>query len=82
MFRPILAEGTIRPANTGRSGVVTWLPPCDSGRDRRASSQSHAGAANSGLGSLDRTVREAGYSDTGCDGSGVISSFNSLPGVK
>ena len=80
--RPILTEGAIRPAKTGRSGATPGPARCDSGCDRGALTESRAGAANSGCFGPSNERFEAGYSDTGCDGSGLSSSFNSLPGLK
>ena len=44
--RPLLTEGAIRPANTERCGAPTKSTGCDSGCDRGALTESHAGAAN------------------------------------
>ena len=45
---PILVEGAIRPANTGRSGAATGPARCDSGCNRGVLTESHAGAAKLG----------------------------------
>ena len=42
----IFAEGAIRPANAGRNGASTGPLGCDSGCDKGAVTESHAGAAN------------------------------------
>ena len=44
--RPLLSKDAIRSVTTGRSGAPTPPARCDSGRDRGALSESHAGAAN------------------------------------
>ena len=73
MFRPILAEGAIRPANTGVPGAPPAPARCDSGCDRGALTESRDRAANSDCFGPSNERFEAGYSDTGCDGSGLSS---------